>query len=230
MYNFNRGSLWAEFSGHRWIPLTKAGNADLRCFLCCLLKQVVQCRCFGTPQRSCDVTVRLHVSIDQMASFKTADGSQPDVGSSRINHLMVSSHFMYISRFDFHLLWCQRKWCLFQIGIISISWWKHFPRYWPFFGGIHWSQRPVTRSFDVFFDLGLNKRLSKKARRRWFETPLRSSWRHLNVELLSSHVEQGPYYVHWTKHIFPTLITKFWAVYFQAAIHFRTRLRIHYKN
>ena len=23
------------------------------------------------------------------------------------------------------------------------------------------SQRPVTRSFDVFFDLGLNKRLSK---------------------------------------------------------------------
>ena len=41
--------------------------------------------------------------------------------------------------------------------------WKHFPRYPP-------SQRPVARSFDVFIDLNLNKRL----RRRWFETPSRS--------------------------------------------------------
>ena len=43
------------------------------------------------------------------------------------------------------------------------------------------SQRPVTRSFDVFFDLRLNKRLSKQSMRRWFETPLRSLWRHCNV-------------------------------------------------
>ena len=43
------------------------------------------------------------------------------------------------------------------------------------------SQRPVTRSFDVFFDLRLNKRLSKQSRRRWFETQSRSSWRHCNV-------------------------------------------------
>ena len=43
------------------------------------------------------------------------------------------------------------------------------------------SQRPVTRSFDVFFDLRLNKRLSKQSRRRWFETPSRSLWRHNNV-------------------------------------------------
>ena len=42
------------------------------------------------------------------------------------------------------------------------------------------SQRPVTRSFDVFSDLRLNKRLSKQSRHRWFETPLRSLWRHCN--------------------------------------------------
>ena len=36
--------------------------------------------------------------------------------------------------------------------------WKHFPRYWPFLWGIHPTQRPVTRSFDVFFDQRLNKR------------------------------------------------------------------------
>ena len=43
------------------------------------------------------------------------------------------------------------------------------------------SQRPVTWSFDVFFDLRLNKRLSKQSRRRWFETPSRSLWHHCNA-------------------------------------------------
>ena len=42
------------------------------------------------------------------------------------------------------------------------------------------AQRPVTRNFDAFFDLGLNKLLSKQARRRWFEIPSRSSWRQCN--------------------------------------------------
>ena len=42
------------------------------------------------------------------------------------------------------------------------------------------SQRPVTRGFDVFFDVRLNKRLSKQLRRRWCEPPLRSLWRHCN--------------------------------------------------
>ena len=42
------------------------------------------------------------------------------------------------------------------------------------------SQRPVTQSFDVFFDLRLNKRLSKKSTHRWFETPLCPLWRHCN--------------------------------------------------
>ena len=45
------------------------------------------------------------------------------------------------------------------------------------------SQGPVTRSFDVFFDLRLNKMLSKQLRRRWFETPPRSLWRHCNIRL-----------------------------------------------
>ena len=36
------------------------------------------------------------------------------------------------------------------------------------------SQRPVTRSFAVYFDLSPNKLLSKWSRRWWFETPLRS--------------------------------------------------------
>ena len=41
-------------------------------------------------------------------------------------------------------------------------------------------QRPVTRSFDVFFDLRPNKRLSKQSWGWWFETPLRPLWRNCN--------------------------------------------------
>ena len=42
------------------------------------------------------------------------------------------------------------------------------------------SQRPVTRSFDVFFDLHLDKRLSKQSWGWWFETPSCPLWRHCN--------------------------------------------------
>ena len=47
------------------------------------------------------------------------------------------------------------------------------------------AQRPVTRSFDVFCDLRLNKRLSKQSWGWWFETPSSSLWRHRNVQGLS---------------------------------------------
>ena len=42
-------------------------------------------------------------------------------------------------------------------------------------------QRPVTRSFDVFFDLRLNKRLSNQSWGWWFETPSHPVWRHCNA-------------------------------------------------
>ena len=42
------------------------------------------------------------------------------------------------------------------------------------------AQRPVTRGFDVFFDLRPDKRLSKQSRGWWFETPSHSLWRHRN--------------------------------------------------
>ena len=43
------------------------------------------------------------------------------------------------------------------------------------------TQRPVTRSFDVYFDLRPNERLSKQWWGWWFETLSRSLWRHRNV-------------------------------------------------
>ena len=40
------------------------------------------------------------------------------------------------------------------------------------------AKRPVTRSFDIFFDLRLNKWLSKQSWGWWFETLSRPLWRH----------------------------------------------------
>ena len=42
------------------------------------------------------------------------------------------------------------------------------------------AQRTVTRSFDVFFDLSLNKLLSKQSSGWWFEMLLRPLWCHCN--------------------------------------------------
>ena len=72
------------------------------------------------------------------------------------------------------------------------SWWRHqmetFPALLAIYAGNSLvagefpTQRPVTRSFDVFFDPRLNKRLSKQSWGWWFETPSRPLWRHRNVE------------------------------------------------
>ena len=48
------------------------------------------------------------------------------------------------------------------------------------------TQRPVTRSLDVFFDLRLNKRLSKQPWGWWYETLSWSLWRHCNDHLISN--------------------------------------------
>ena len=61
--------------------------------------------------------------------------------------------------------------------------WKHFPRFWPVTGEFH-TQRPVTRGFNVFFDLRLNNRFRAQSWGWWFETPSSSLWRHCNDIML----------------------------------------------
>ena len=50
------------------------------------------------------------------------------------------------------------------------------------------SQRPVARSFDDFFDLCMNKRLSQQSWGWWFEARSRSLWRHCNGSQISPFV------------------------------------------
>ena len=95
--------------------------------------------------------------------------------------------------------WEQKCKCLHQISSnfgysvnleVPLPWWRHqmeacsallaicagnspVPGEFP-------AQRPVTQSFDVFFDLRLNKRLRKQSCGWWFETLSRPLWRHRN--------------------------------------------------
>ena len=93
--------------------------------------------------------------------------------------------------------WSSVKMLLNYYSDCLVTWWRHQMEI--FFAllaicarnslvsGEFPAQRPVTRSFDVFFDLRLNKRLSKQSRCRWFETPSRSLWSHRNDMLHITH-------------------------------------------
>ena len=50
------------------------------------------------------------------------------------------------------------------------------------------AQRPMTRSFDVFSDLRLNKRLRKQSWGWWFEAPSCWLWRHCNISFFFFNV------------------------------------------
>ena len=83
---------------------------------------------------------------------------------------------------------CIGNWFTFWCWNRSIPWWRHqMETFSALLAICAWNspvpgefpaQGPVTRSFDIFFDLRLNKRLSKQSWGWWFETPSCSLWRH----------------------------------------------------
>ena len=76
------------------------------------------------------------------------------------------------------------------------------------FTGPQWipTQRPVTRSFDVFFDLRLIKWLSKQPWGCWFETLSCPLWRHHNV--YNFRVDRHP-----SHNIYSFMKIKFWRIW-----------------
>ena len=54
------GLLWGEFTGHRWIPLTKASDAELWCFL------------WFAPEHTVEQTIETLVIWDIMALIMTS--------------------------------------------------------------------------------------------------------------------------------------------------------------
>ena len=87
------------------------------------------------------------------------------------------------------VIWCVHKSCSFSdYRLYHVAWWRHQIETFSVLlvlctgnslvTGEFPSQRPVTRSFDVFFYRRLKKRLSKHSWSWWFETLSRPVWRH----------------------------------------------------
>ena len=54
------GSLWGESTGDRWIPLTKASDAELKCFL------------WSAPEQTVEQTIETPVIWDVIALIMTS--------------------------------------------------------------------------------------------------------------------------------------------------------------
>ena len=85
--------------------------------------------------------------------------------------------------------------------LFVIIWWRHPMETFPVLlelcagnspvTGEFPAQRPMRRSFDVLFDLHLNKRLSKQSWGGWSVTPSRSLWRRCSGHTACSTYSKG---------------------------------------
>ena len=89
------------------------------------------------------------------------------------------------------------RWCIYASPSLSElidTWWRHqmetfsallviYAENSPVSGEFP-AQRPVTRGIDVFFDLRLNKQLSKQSWGWWFEMPSCPLWCQYNVDII----------------------------------------------
>ena len=137
------GPLCREFTGHRWIPHTKASDVEL----------------WNNHNKN---------KIQQTCA-----------------HFIGNALYYY-----YMYMYCNSE---LGLNVCTLTWWCHqmetfsallaicaenspvpgeFPAH---------TERPVTRSFDVFFHLCLNKRLNKQSWGWWLETPSRPLWRCCNV-------------------------------------------------
>ena len=96
-----------------------------------------------------------------------------------------------------------------ELSCLVLSWWRYQMK--PFSAllalcvgnspvtGEFPAQRPVTWSFNVFFDPRLNKQLSKQLWGWSFEMPLRQLWRHCNVlsDALQTPLLARPHHYKW---------------------------------
>ena len=110
-----------------------------------------------------------------------------------ILQVIFSITFSWWKRFEFELQFHTSLYlyCGLKYKYIGYTWWRHQME--TFFAwlaicagnslvpGEFPAQRPVMRSFDIFFDLRLNKRLSKQSWCWWFETLSCPLWHHCNV-------------------------------------------------
>ena len=140
---------WKQSTGHRWIPLTTASDAELWCFL------------WSAPEQAAEQTIETPVILDAIALIITSLWCTSFVlaGPGITSFAMNNSH-------GIHFQWWRHQMETFSALLALCEGNRPVTGRFP-------SRRPATRKLDVFCDLRLNKRLSKQLRLRWFETPSR---------------------------------------------------------
>ena len=119
-----------------------------------------------------------------MGELVTDISESPDSVSLYLITTMMSSNYLYIH----HEFWHKCHYCRQCFSMMTSSSGNIFRVTGHLCGefpgpGEFPTQRPVTRSFGVFCDLPLNKRLSKQLWGWWFEMPSRSLWRQCNGDV-----------------------------------------------
>ena len=128
-------------------------------------------------------------------------------GKHVVNHMMIYFIFNNLKKMSIcagtQLLsdfYCQPATVAYQYIVPhDFAWWRHqmetFSALLAIFAGNSPvpgefpAQRPVSRSFDVFFDLHPNKRLSKQRWGWWFETLSCPLWCHRNGTLNNTVID-----------------------------------------
>ena len=112
----------------------------------------------------------------------------------------VQMHLLFINRLPLHSSWWRHQIETFSALLAICA--GNSPGTWEFH-----AQRPVTRSFDNFFDLFLIKRLSNQWWGWWFETPSRPLWRHCTDSAYFLYLVQLSHYEIW---YLPVTVTSQW--------------------
>ena len=159
--------VWGESIGQQWIPLTKTSDEELWCFR------------WSTPDQTVKQTIEIPVIWNANALIMTSlYTKQPQFdkqlnGCCKAMQAMWLRHLLTHCPYDFGSTWWRHQMETFSALLAICAGNSPVP-------GEFTAQRPVTRSFDVFFDLRLNNRLSKQSWGWWFETLPCPIWRHSN--------------------------------------------------
>ena len=112
-------------------------------------------------------------TIDAPAAFAWCTINVPTAFAWCTNYFVHKVEFSYIGWYGVHPLWNGNIFHATGPLCGEFTGPGEFP-----------TQSPVTQSFEVFFDLRLNKWLSKQPWGWWFEMPSWSLWRHCDVGIV----------------------------------------------
>ena len=143
-----------------------------------VLKRVL-CPQSSTDRHENDCGWKTNVSERLLNTF----WAQSDAHSTHSNHFMTLCFTKCVTVL-------QTCWFKYVQMCSPDAWWRHQMETFPALQALcagnspvtdeFPSERPATRSFDIFFGLRLIKRLSKQSCGWWFETPSHPWWRHCN--------------------------------------------------